>query len=991
MKTKKENIEKAFRLLFVFIGILSIFSGMAVLLFKVMDVVSPNESEKSPIYYADSVKSERIDVDKDFHEAQASLKESLHRTDDINESDMHSHHKEDPITEQYATRAVDENLVVNYSKKHILIQFSSEVEHEIEQGNKPTLPDKMKPIVSKGKVWKVEVGEDESVEELLVKYTTKHSHLVQYAQLDYECRAQYQYDFGIYDLGIYDFGINNSPGDKKLSKIDQDGASDPSQQYISSDETPLQNIQLLWYLDDINIHQAWNNTRGDSSVVIAILDTGIAYEDANFTTNERLIVSNESTKYKKAPGLGTANFWANSSEIPDNTIDDDGNGYVDDVNGFDFVNNDAHPNDDSGHGTFLANLIAHDTQEDRVGIATGCTIMPVKVLDYNGRGYASILAEGIYYAVDHGADVINLSLAWPVGIDPGPVVYDAISYAAHAGVIIVAGSGNDSKNAICYPAAYEQVIAVGATQLDKTRAYYSNYGTYMEVMAPGGNLYEDENIDGYPDGILQETFWPRYRFTLSEEILANPSVFGYTFTQGTSMSTAMVSGVIGLMLSIDPNMSLLDVRNVLHETAEDIEKNDSWDKDSGYGLINAGAALDVCIRGDYNFEDSNAQALVLDPIGDQSIDEGQILSFTISAGDPDTTSENLALSASNLPTGAVFEAATGLFTWIPDYTQAGTYDNVYFEVTDGDLIDSEEITITVTDINRPPVLNYIGDKSIDEGHTLSFTASASDPDTDDTLALNASNLPSGATFDAATGLFTWTPDYTQAGTYYNVCFEVTDGDLIDSEEITITVTDINQGSKKFGANPPILYPIGDKTICEGTTLNFTVSAIDPDTGDGLTLSSSNLPTGAMFYTATGVFTWTPDDTQASKYTGIHFEVTDGRLIDTEDITIIVYEETECDSCLDDEESPEIECDSCLDDEESPETECDSCLSDEKSPELEYDSCLDDEESPETECDSCLDDEKSSELEYDSCLDDEESPETECDTCLSDEETEEECG
>jgi hypothetical protein len=265
------------------------------------------------------------------------------------------------------------------------------------------------------------------------------------------------------------------------------------------------------------------------------------------------------------------------------------------------------------------------------------------------------------------------------------------------------------------------------------------------------------------------------------------------------------------------------------------------------------------------------RAPVLDLIGDKNVGEGQTLTFTISASDLDD--DPLTYSASNLPSGASFDPTTRTFSWTPSYDQVGTYPNVHFEVSDGHLTDFEDITITVNDVNRAPVLNPIGDKTVDEGQTLTFTISASDLD-DDPLTYSASNLPGGASFDPATKTFSWTSSYDQVGTYPNVHFEVSDGHLTDFEDITITVND------------PVLNPIGDKTVDEGQTLTFTISASDLD-DDSLTYSASNLPSGASFNPATKTFSWTPNYNQAETYPNVHFEVSDGHLTDFEDITITV--------------------------------------------------------------------------------------------------------
>jgi hypothetical protein len=279
-------------------------------------------------------------------------------------------------------------------------------------------------------------------------------------------------------------------------------------------------------------------------------------------------------------------------------------------------------------------------------------------------------------------------------------------------------------------------------------------------------------------------------------------------------------------------------------------------------------------------------APMLDPIGNKTANEGDLLQFTVTASDPD--GDGLTYSATNLPTGASFDPLTQIFSWTPDFTQTGSYPNVTFTVTDDGtpaLSDSEAITITVGEVNQPPVLDPIGDKAVDEGQLLQFTVTGSDPDTGDTLTYSATNLPTGANFVPLTQVFTWTPDFTQSGTYSNVTFTVTDDGTpveSDSEAITITVNHVNLA--------PVLDPIGNKSASEGQLLQFTVTASDPDTSDTLTYSANNLPAGASLDPATGVFTWTPDYTQAGSYTNVTLTVTDDgtpTLSDSEAITITV--------------------------------------------------------------------------------------------------------
>ncbi|RME92696.1 MAG: hypothetical protein D6766_09590, partial [Verrucomicrobia bacterium] len=183
-----------------------------------------------------------------------------------------------------------------------------------------------------------------------------------------------------------------------------------------------------------------------------------------------------------------------------------------------------------------------------------------------------------------------------------------------------------------------------------------------------------------------------------------------------------------------------------------------------------------------------SRAPLLAPIGDRTIDETVPFALTLDASDPDNP-EDLVYSASNLPPGASFDPATRTFRWTPSRGQAGVYAGVHFEVSDGVYTDSEDITITVNRLSRPPVLNPIGDKMTAPGVELRFQIAASDPDREDVLTFAASGLPSGATFDPATGTFAWTPGADQIGVYRNVFFSVTDGTWTDFESITIEVVE----------------------------------------------------------------------------------------------------------------------------------------------------------------------------------------------------------
>ncbi|MBP1909264.1 Ig-like domain-containing protein [Methanolobus bombayensis] len=259
-------------------------------------------------------------------------------------------------------------------------------------------------------------------------------------------------------------------------------------------------------------------------------------------------------------------------------------------------------------------------------------------------------------------------------------------------------------------------------------------------------------------------------------------------------------------------------------------------------------------------------------IGDKTISEGSELNFSISATDPDE--DALAYSTSELPEGADFDEITHLFSWTPDYEQEGSY-SITFTVSDGDLSDSEIISIDVQDTNRAPVLSEIGNKETAENTELSFTINAEDPDSD-SLTYSADNLPNGANFDTSSHSFVWTPGYDDSGTY-EVTFKTSDGELSDTETITITVGSVNR--------PPVLAYIGNKQINENSELVFQIAAADPDS-DYLIFYIENKPTGAAFNGNTGQFRWTPDYNASGTYS-VTFGVNDGSLNDSETIYITV--------------------------------------------------------------------------------------------------------
>jgi serine protease len=312
-----------------------------------------------------------------------------------------------------------------------------------------------------------------------------------------------------------------------------------------------------WDMPQVQMPAAWDVADG-SGVTVAVIDTGVAYEDYSI--------------YAQAPDLEGTCFRP----------------------GYDFVkeNHDSHANDDYGHGTHVAGTIAQTTDNGVgvAGVAPGACIMPIKVLDSSGSGTQADVSDGIRWATDHDANVINLSM------EGGhlSVLEDAIDYAISSGVVVVAAAGNGGTNRIQCPACYPSVIAVGATDYNKNRSYYSNYGCSaqggcLDIVAPGGDTRVDHNGDGYPDGILQQTF----NFTCDPRAPNDYTAFVYCLLQGTSMATPHVAGVAALLLSANPALSVVETTNCLTSTALD-RGAPGWDEEYGYGFLQARAALDSC-------------------------------------------------------------------------------------------------------------------------------------------------------------------------------------------------------------------------------------------------------------------------------------------------------------------------------------------------------------------------------------------------------------
>jgi methyl coenzyme M reductase subunit C len=273
----------------------------------------------------------------------------------------------------------------------------------------------------------------------------------------------------------------------------------------------------------------------------------------------------------------------------------------------------------------------------------------------------------------------------------------------------------------------------------------------------------------------------------------------------------------------------------------------------------------------------------LNPIGPKTVNELSTLSFTATATDPEAPPQTLTFSLGpGAPSGASITSG-GAFSWTPTEAQGPGVYSINITVSDGIAIDYEVITVTVNEVNQPPVLNAIGNKIVNELTTLSFTATASDSDLPaQTLTFSLGpGAPSGASITSG-GAFSWTPTESQGPGVYSINITVSDGTAIDFEVITVTVNEVNQ--------PPVLNPIGSKAVNELSTLTFTATASDSDIpAQTLTFSlGPGAPSGASI-TSGGAFSWTPTEAQGPGVYSINVTVSDGVVIDYEIISVTVYE------------------------------------------------------------------------------------------------------
>ena len=390
---------------------------------------------------------------------------------------------------------------IEYAPDQVLVKFKPSFTSQDVETTLAAYEAKMMKRIPRIDIYQLQIPKGTTVEGML--YVLRQNPDVEYAAPNYKAYITvtprdplFQYQYSLYNDG------------QRIAPVDIPGAP-----------TGKQNA-------DIKAISAWDETKGNEDVIIAVLDTGA---DLNHIDIKNKIHST----------------------------------------GYDFVNDDSDATDDHWHGTFVSGIAVAETnnREGIAGVAWNCKLLPIKTMDEEGAGYYSWIIEGIIWAADNGASVINLSLGGDVAHQS---LENAVKYAFDKGVVVVAAAGNDS-NSVLYPAAYDAYcLAVAATDYEDLRTDWSNFGPEVDVAAPG-----DWIVSLYPEYLTPIGFLP------------------YAWGSGTSAATPHVAGLAALIKSVKPWLSPSEVMNVIRYSADDVNSSDYPGEDEfiGYGRINMEKAL----------------------------------------------------------------------------------------------------------------------------------------------------------------------------------------------------------------------------------------------------------------------------------------------------------------------------------------------------------------------------------------------------------------
>ncbi len=419
---------------------------------------------------------------------------------------------------------------------------------------------------------------------------------------------------------------------------------------------------------DIDAPQAWSVSTGLSDIIIAVVDTGVYYDHRDLQNSR----------------------WVNEAELNGSTgVDDDDNGYIDDIYGYDFYNDDGDPDDDHGHGTHCAGIIAAEPNNglDIAGICWNGKIMSLKFLDRYGYGDIEDAVTAFYYAVENGAEVISNS--W--GDDyASQTLRDAIDYANSQGVIVVAAAGNDNSDIILYPAACENVISVAATNSNDQKAPFSSYGDLVDVAAPGVDILSLRPVDCYTG--------TRYNdFT--------------SIASGSSMACPYVAGACALLLSANPTLSVDDVYELIVYTGDEIDDGIclSDRRINIFNALNSARPSEGRICFDSSIYSCGSEIKVRLGDYDLAYTGSRIVSIVTDSGDYETVNLLEEPEKPGAFSGSIWPAAgePNLGDGILQLSDTDVFGAIYFDVNDGtgnpatatDTAISDCIAPVVTDVN----------------------------------------------------------------------------------------------------------------------------------------------------------------------------------------------------------------------------------------------------------------------------------------------------
>jgi subtilisin family serine protease len=551
---------------------------------------------------------------------------------------------------------------------------------------------------------------------------------------------------------------------------------------------------------DIDAPEAWDTQKGNKDVVVAVIDTGVDYNHPDLASN----------------------MWKNAGEIPGNLVDDDRNGHIDDVYGFDWVNEDGDPMDDESHGTHVAGTIGAVGNNNRgvVGVSPNVSIMSLKFLGSNGRGNSADAAQAIIYAANMGADIINASYGGPRS---SKLQRDAIDYASQKGVLFVAAAGNETKNNdgfSNYPSNYNlpNVIAIAATDDNDKLARFSNYGhKTVDLGAPGVSI-----LSTIPNN-------------------------RYGSKSGTSMASPHVAGAAALVLAENPNLSVTELKKTLLDNTDSITSLQG--KTVTGGRLNVNKAIQAV-------KNSEPEVNITSPTSTTSIEPGESHNIRWTDNFNDNVKLELYKGSSFQQTISSSTPSDGSYSWmVPTSLSSGTNYNVKIRnVNDSSVYDYSSY-FTIIQGNRTPEVENDKTVTLEEDNTATLNIPApTDPD-GDTFTITVGSIPNAEigqvvldnttntaltigqqlTTDQLTSL-TFIPVANangDAGTFSYIVDDGNDENNSATQVISINVTPVN--------DPPNALDDGPVFTTLGNQLTIDVLANDSDIDGPQSLLIDALP------------------------------------------------------------------------------------------------------------------------------------------------------